>query len=70
MTEERCKVTTVNQGSGEITEPKESLFTLILMNTGPGLQGAYFGQYATFLSPDSESIKVGDSLVVKMKPSG
>lgn len=65
----RCKVTTVNQQSGEIKEPKEPLRTLTLMNTVPGLQGAYFGQNATLLSPDGESINVGDSLEVKMKSS-
>lgn len=65
----RCKITTVNQDSGEIAEPKEPLRTLTLMNTVPGLQGAYFGQNTTLLSADGKSIKVGDSLVFKMKQS-
>ncbi len=63
----RCKITTVNQDSGEIAEPKEPLRTLTLMNTVPGLQGAYFGQNTTLLSANKKSITVGDTLVFTMK---
>lgn len=58
----RCKVTTVDQFSGEIAEPKEPLRTLTLMNTVPGLTGAYFGQNATLISGEGKIISVKDSL--------
>lgn len=59
----RCKVTTVNQDSGTIDDPKEPLRTLTQMNTVPGLHGAYFGQNATLLSGENNTIKVGDQLL-------
>jgi len=60
----RCKVTTVDQFSGKIVEPKEPLRTLTLMNTVPDLHGAYFGQNATLLSGEGKIISVNDSLTV------
>lgn len=59
----RCKVTTVDQQTGIIEEPKEPLKTLTLMNRHPGRQGAFFGQNATLESGEGETIKVGDHLV-------
>lgn len=56
----RCKVTTVDQLTGQIAEPKEPLRTLTIMETIPGQQGAYFGQNSTLISGDGEKIKVGD----------
>lgn len=58
----RCKVTTVDQEDGIISDPKEPLRTLTLMNTVPGLQGAYFGQNATLLSEEGGVIRVGDEV--------
>jgi uncharacterized protein len=58
----RCKVTTVDQVSGEIEEPKEPLRTLTLMKTVPELNGAYFGQNATLLSGEGRLIRVKDEL--------
>ena len=60
----RCKVTTVDQESGEIHEPKEPLRTLTKMETVPGLHGAYFGQNATLLKGEGENVKIGDQLDV------
>lgn len=59
----RCKVTTVDQQSGQIANPKEPLRTLTLMKTIPKLHGAYFGQNSTLVSGDGETIKVGDMVV-------
>jgi len=63
----RCKVTTVDQDSGTIAEPKEPLRTLTEMNTVPGLHGAYFGQNATLLSGENNTIKVGDKIQCTLK---
>lgn len=60
----RCKVTTVDQDRGTISDASEPLRTLTLMNTVPGLHGAYFGQNATLLYPEGGIIRVGDKLVV------
>lgn len=56
----RCKVTTVDQETGAIAEPKEPLRTLTLMKTVPELHGAYFGQNATLLKGEGEVVKIGD----------
>ena len=63
----RCKVTTVDQESGTIAEPKEPLRTLTQMNTVPGLHGAYFGQNATLLSGENNTIRVGGQVQFLMK---
>jgi uncharacterized protein len=60
----RCKVTTVDQESGTIAEPKEPLRTLSRMNTVPGHHGAYFGQNATLLAGHGMEIRRGDVLEV------
>lgn len=58
----RCKITTVDQLTGKIENPKEPLRTLMLMNTVPHLEGAYFGQNATLLSGERRIIRVKDEL--------
>lgn len=59
----RCKVTTVDQASGAITEPKEPLRTLALMNTVPDQRGAFFGQNSILLAGAGKNISVGDTLI-------
>lgn len=56
----RCKVTTVDQQSGGIANPKEPLRTLTLMQTIPDKRGAFFGQNATLVSGDGGEIRQGD----------
>lgn len=60
----RCKVTTVDQQSGGIANPKEPLRTLTKMKTIPDRRGAFFGQNTTLVSGDGEEIRLGD--VVEM----
>lgn len=60
----RCKVTTVDQESGEIREPKEPLRTLTKMKTVPNLHGAYFGQNATLLKGKGVELRRGELLEV------
>lgn len=62
---QRCKITTVDQHTGMIADPKEPLRTLTAMNPYPHLQGAYFGQNATLTAGDGVFIKVGDHLDVE-----
>ncbi|HSP59175.1 MAG TPA: MOSC N-terminal beta barrel domain-containing protein [Halomonas sp.] len=59
----RCKITTIDQQSGEILVPGEPLRTLVEMNTCSDLQGGYFGQNATLLAGEDRVLRVGDSLV-------
>jgi len=59
----RCKVTTVDQATGAITEPKEPLRTLAQMNTVPDERGAFFGQNSILLSGAGKDIHVGDMLI-------
>jgi len=61
---QRCKVTTVDQQTGLIADPKEPLRTLVQMNPYPHLSGAYFGQNATLTTGQGAIIKVGDTFVV------
>jgi uncharacterized protein len=60
----RCRVTTVDQESGMIAEPKEPLRTLTRMNTVPGMHGAYFGQNATLHTGNGMDIRRGDILEI------
>ncbi len=60
----RCRITTVDQDTAEITEPKEPLRTLTQLNPFPHLTGAFFGQNATLLSGYGTPISVGDRLDV------
>lgn len=59
---QRCKVTSIDQYSGEVIEAKEPLATLVQMKTQPELKGAYFGQNGILLSGEGEIIRVGDKL--------
>ncbi|MDR5891436.1 MOSC N-terminal beta barrel domain-containing protein [Halomonas mongoliensis] len=59
---QRCKITTVDQQSGEIPVPGEPLRTLVEMN--PRLApGGYFGQNAIPLAGRGARLAVGDTLV-------
>lgn len=62
---QRCKITTVDQHTGLIANPKEPLRTLTAMNPYPHLQGAYFGQNATLTAGDGVQIRVGDQLQIQ-----
>ncbi|MBE0487963.1 MAG: MOSC N-terminal beta barrel domain-containing protein [Halomonas sp.] len=59
---QRCKVTTVDQQSGEISVPGEPLRTLVEMNTRLA-PGGYFGQNAIVLAGEGARLAVGDALV-------
>ncbi len=60
----RCKVTTVDQQSGGIANPKEPLRTLTEMQTIPGRRGAFFGQNATLVEGEGKEIRRGDIVEV------
>lgn len=59
---QRCKITTVDQATGEIAVPGEPLRTLVEMNTRRA-PGGYFGQNAILLTGDGDTLAVGDELV-------
>jgi len=61
----RCKITTIDQNTGEIKEPKEPLATLTKLALSPVFDGAFFGQNSILLGNKSCTIKVGDSLILK-----
>ncbi|SEL83689.1 MOSC domain-containing protein [Halomonas daqiaonensis] len=58
---QRCKITTVDQATGEIAVPGEPLRTLVEMNTRHA-PGGYFGQNAILLAGKGETLAVGDRL--------
>ncbi|MCG6657470.1 MOSC domain-containing protein [Halomonas campisalis] len=58
---QRCKITTVDQHSGEIAVPGEPLRTLVAMNT-VAAPGGYFGQNAILLAGEGATMALGDSL--------
>lgn len=60
---QRCKITTVDQRTGVIADPKEPLRTLLAMNPYPHLTGAYFGQNATLTRGNGVVVKIGDRLL-------
>ena len=62
---QRCKITTVDQQTGQISEPAEPLRTLAAMNTQPTLKGAFFGQNAILSSGEGVTIAVGDRLLAE-----
>lgn len=61
---QRCKIITQDQQTGEAPAPKEPLRSLVMMNTQPGLRGAFFGQNAIPLDGMGTTLRVGDSLTV------
>ena len=60
----RCKITTINQDTGGIVEPKEPLATLTSLEFSNENRGAFFGQNAIFLSNKNCIIRVGDELTI------
>jgi len=58
----RCKITTINQNSGEIIDFKEPLATLTSLRFSDDNHGAYFGQNAILLSDQDCIVSVGDIL--------
>ena len=65
----RCKITTINQNSGEIIDFKEPLGTLTALGFSDDKHGAYFGQNAILLSDQNCIISVGDVLQASTKSS-
>ena len=63
----RCKITTINQDSGEIIDFKEPLLTLTSLNFSSENYGAFFGQNAILLSDEDCVVSVGDLLKTSMK---
>lgn len=63
---QRCKITTVDQASGEIAVPGEPLRTLVAMNTRL-TPGGYFGQNAILLAGEGQTIAVGDRLAAQRR---
>lgn len=61
----RCAITTTDQATGEIVNAREPLRTLMAMKTQPELPGAYFGQNASLLAGEGETIAVGDTLIAR-----
>ncbi len=57
----RCKITTINQETGEVENPKEPLATLVKLKNSEESHGAFFGQNAILLS-DYGVLRVGDFL--------
>ena len=63
----RCKITTINQDSGEITDFKEPLATLTSLKFSSENYGAFFGQNAILLSDQECVVSVGDLLQTSPK---
>ena len=63
----RCKITTINQDTGEIIDFKEPLSTLISLKFSSENYGAFFGQNAILLSDQDCVISVGDLLQTSTK---
>ena len=63
----RCKITTINQDSGEIIDFKEPLSTLTSLKFSSENYGAFFGQNAILLSDQDCVISVGDLLQTSTK---
>lgn len=61
---QRCKVTTIDQETGLVADPKEPLRTLSKMNSYPDRKGAFFGQNATLTMGENSSIQIGDEVKV------
>lgn len=63
---QRCKITTVDQQSGEIAVPGEPLRTLVEMSTRAA-PGGYFGQNAIVLEGEGARLSVGDDITVRTR---
>ena len=63
----RCKITTINQDSGEIIDFKEPLLTLTSLKFNTENYGAFFGQNAILLSDKKCVVSVGDLLKTSTK---
>ena len=63
----RCKITTINQDTGEIIDFKEPLSTLTSLNFSSENYGAFFGQNAILLSDQECVVSVGDLLQTSTK---
>ena len=63
----RCKITTINQDSGEIIDFKEPLSTLTSLKFSAESYGAFFGQNAILLSDKECIVRVGDLLQTATK---
>ena len=63
----RCKITTINQDTGEIIDFKEPLSTLTSLKFNSENYGAFFGQNAILLSDQDCVISVGDLLQTSTK---
>ena len=63
----RCKITTINQDTGEIIDFKEPLSTLTSLKFCSENYGAFFGQNAILLSDQDCVISVGDLLQTSTK---
>jgi len=63
----RCKITTINQDSGEIIDFKEPLSTLTSLHFSSENYGAFFGQNAILLSDKECIVSVGDLLQTSTK---
>ena len=59
----RCKITTIDQETGAIENPKEPLATLAKLNFSEETNGAFFGQNAILLS-EHAVLRVGDLLEI------
>ena len=59
----RCKITTIDQETGEIKNPKEPLATLTKLKFSEEAYGAFFGQNAILLGSHS-ILRVGDLLEI------
>jgi uncharacterized protein len=57
---QRCRITTVDQVSGEIRHPGEPLKTLMALKPRLAFQGAFFGQNAILLAGEGQTLRVGD----------
>ncbi|WP_416140018.1 MOSC domain-containing protein [Halomonas sp. HK25] len=57
---QRCKITTVDQQSGEIRHPGEPLKTLMTLKPRLAWKGAFFGQNAILLAGEGQRLRAGD----------
>lgn len=58
----RCKIITIDQGSGEVPSVKEPLRSLVELKTQPGWKGAFFGQNGIIETGVGATLKLGDVL--------